>query len=37
MFNRIRQYFCRHDFKKHYDTKMKCYIRRCTKCGKVLR
>lgn len=37
MFNRIQQHFCKHIFKKHYDAKMKCYIYRCTKCGKVVR
>lgn len=37
MFKRIRQRFCKHIFKKHYDAKEKCYIYRCVKYGKAVR
>ena len=31
---RIRQYFCKHRYRKHYDQHLGVYINRCVKCGK---
>lgn len=35
IFKRIRQYFCKHKFKKHYNAILGCYELRCVKCDKT--
>ena len=33
---KIRQYFCKHKYRKHYDTVLKEYVYRCPKCNKTI-
>lgn len=35
MFRWIKQRFCKHKYRKHYDKTTKGYVRRCVKCGKI--
>lgn len=31
----LKQRFCKHKYRKHYDKAAKGYVRRCVKCGKI--
>lgn len=31
----LKQRFCKHKYRKHYDKTTKGYVRRCVKCGKI--
>lgn len=31
----LKQRFCKHKYRKHYDKATKGYVRRCVKCGKI--
>ena len=31
----LKQIFCKHKYRKHYDKTAKGYVRRCVKCGKI--
>ena len=35
MFRWLKQRFCKHKYRKHYDKTAKGYVRRCVKCGKI--
>ena len=35
MFKWLKQRFCKHKYRKHYDKSTKGYVRRCVKCGKI--
>lgn len=35
MFKWLKQIFCKHKYRKHYDKTAKGYVRRCVKCGKI--
>ena len=36
IFMKLKQRLCKHNFKKHYSTRKKGYVFRCTKCDKVM-
>lgn len=31
----LKQRFCKHKYRKHYDKTTNGYVRRCVKCGKI--
>ena len=33
---KIKQHFCKHKYRKHYEPKLEEYVYRCPKCGKVV-
>lgn len=36
LIQKIRERFCKHNFKKYWDKELGVYVPRCTKCGKVI-
>ena len=36
MFEKIRQRFCKHNYRKHYSPELNGYNQRCTKCEKEI-
>lgn len=36
VFIKLKQRFCKHNYKKHYSTTEGGYVLRCTKCDKVV-
>lgn len=36
IFRLVREYFCKHEFKKYYDKNLETYIGKCVKCGKKI-
>lgn len=35
MLEMLKQCFCKHKYRKHYDKDRKEYVRRCVKCDKI--